>query len=249
MRTSKTVAALTTVSLLALASTGARATIIWQGTGATNINHLNDGGPGNIITDGTFSPRLQRGQYRECHRQWGNVCAYVSIDAAHAAASAGFTSSGGDSSWGLTRWHRRFPIYQPAFSGLDTDYQNLLGNGIWASGSYTVTLQLTGLTTGDRYLFEWWVNDSRGSTRLTTASDGAAVTLNFNTSGNTSGGEGQYAIGIFTATTDTETIAFSSSTFDQINAYQLRDLGIPEPSTIMLLGLGSLLLWRFRKMA
>lgn len=103
-------------------------------------------------------------------------------------------------------------------------------------------------------------NDSRGpGFPLVTASDspGHSVTLN-PTPNPTSAGLGQYAVGTFTADATSEVITFSGSEnfIGWVNGLQLRNLGpaatgVPEPSTLTLLGMGAVCSvgygWRRRK--
>jgi hypothetical protein len=131
-------------------------------------------------------------------------------------------------------------------SGLSTSYQTLL-KSLTLAGPFTLTMN--GLTIGDQYEFEWWSNKS--DTRsillppsLTTAMAGNSVVLSSNTT-NTTGGVGQFAIGKFTFDGTSEVITFSGTNGTVLNGLQLRDLGpaatgVPEPSTLTLLSLGSL---------
>jgi hypothetical protein len=111
------------------------------------------------------------------------------------------------------------------FSSLSSSYQNLLGAiaGAHLSGS-TMTLNLTGLTIGDTYQFQFWENISTNPTTLgTTATAGNSVTALYNTG--VQGGVGQFAIGTFTADAGTESIAFASTSVSNdpgLNAFQLR---------------------------
>jgi hypothetical protein len=48
---------------------------------------------------------------------------------------------------------------------------------------------------------------------------------------------------VFDATATTEVITFVGSNVGQVNAYQLRAI-VPEPSAMILVGVGGLLVWR-----
>ena len=134
-----------------------------------------------------------------------------------------------------------------AFSSLSSSYKSLLGSGIYADMGTTITLSLGGLTSGQQYQFQWWLNNSKrvdapnASLFFTTAGNNPyTVGLNANTT-DSIGGLGQYAIGTFTANSSTFNINFNGtdgSNDPMINAFQLR--AIPEPSTYVLLGLGAL---------
>ncbi len=137
-----------------------------------------------------------------------------------------------------------------AFSSLSTSYKSLLGSGIYADIPLTITLSLGGLTFGQQYQFQWWLNNtskqvgnySGNSLFLTTAGNNPyTVGLNGNTSRSGQGGLGQYAIGTFTANSSTFNINFNGTdvvNLPMINAFQLRV--VPEPSTYALFGLGAL---------
>lgn len=117
------------------------------------------------------------------------------------------------------------------FSGLPTEYKDLLSDAIvsFAGGSPLVTI--SGLTSGQTYSIQFWGNESRGgqSTRTQTV-DG--ITLDLNTS-NAEGGVGQWISGTFTA--DAATQSFTVAANDTYyNAIQVRV--VPEPSSIAGLG-------------
>jgi hypothetical protein len=136
-----------------------------------------------------------------------------------------------------------------AFSSLSSSYKSLLGSGIYADNPVTMTLSLGGLTSGQDYQFQWWLNNSKrvdsnvsdGTLFRTTAGNNPyTVGLNANTTAVT-GGLGQYAIATFTANSSTFNINFNGtdgSNVPMINAFQLR--AVPEPSTYALFGLGAL---------
>ena len=114
-------------------------------------------------------------------------------------------------------------------------YTTLLGSaGTDSTPGAAFTLSINGLTPGHQYLFQWWTEDSNNSLHSTiTASDGTAVSLIGNTS-DTAGGLGQYALGTFIAGASPESIVFSGTNYEYVNAYQLRDI-TPEPSSAVLL--------------
>ena len=128
------------------------------------------------------------------------------------------------------------------FNGLSAGYQSLLGTAAAVAG--TMTLTMTGLTVGQTYAFEAWVNDSHsytpnpGFTFKVLISAGNSVTLDPNPS-LADGGLGQFVIGTFKADSASQQVTFDNSETAFINGFQLRQQGaqVPEPATIALLGL------------
>ncbi len=111
---------------------------------------------------------------------------------------------------------------------LSADYQNVLTGGQYASGGTPCTVTLNGLTPGNEYLVQLWVDDSRSNERArheTVTIGSSTVTVRY-TSSNNSGGVGQYTIGSFVATASTQVITLTGNASTQINALQLRDLGL-----------------------
>lgn len=161
------------------------------------------------------------------------------------------SSTGGDAAY--TTVSNNNPSYATVLGGCNCS------NG----GPQTSSLTLGGLTYGQTYEFQVWLQDPRGSIRSEIVGDtpGSGVTLYFDPtfsstyqSGNATTGLGQYAIGTFTADlTGSETVYFYEDNTDsgdangggatQINAYQLR--AVPEPASIGLFGaIGSLAILR-----
>ena len=161
----------------------------------------------------------------------------------------------------------------PPFNALSAGYQTILGSGLYRDSPATAPayFDLSGLTAGNTYEVQFFVNDSRPGTgnrneTLTTgagkfpnnftASGDPSVTLNFNTTG-AEGGLGQYVVGTFVAdSTGTASLAATGNISTQVNAIQYRDLGAPasaapEPSQLAGLGLAAFgvlgLLFRARK--
>jgi autotransporter-associated beta strand protein len=105
-------------------------------------------------------------------------------------------------------------------------YKAMLAGASYNGGA-AATLTLNTLTSGHRYLSQFWVNDTRatGSGRIETATStgGNTITLDFNDT-NAAGGLGQFAIGVFPANSTTQAFTLDGNASSQINAIQLRDV-------------------------
>ncbi len=130
--------------------------------------------------------------------------------------------------------------FGPASSSLSSSYQTLIGSAAFeANGNQTpLTLQIAGLTPGQSYLFEGWVNDSRPTVSWSeTFADslGNSVSLQFQTPSDL----GQFAVGAFTAsTTGSQSVVITGTSDSQLNAFQVR--AVPEPATLGLMVAGAL---------
>lgn len=125
----------------------------------------------------------------------------------------------------------------PPFSNLSAGYQALLGTA--AGSGQQMTLTMNGLTVGQNYLFETWVNDSRDFTSAftfpVTVSAGNSVILIPNTTV-FGGGVGQFVLGTFTANSTSQQVGYFNSEFAIVNGFQLRALAppsVPEPGTAL----------------
>jgi PEP-CTERM motif len=137
----------------------------------------------------------------------------------------------------------------------DANYNDYMTSGAFQNDSSSPSFSWNGMTIGDTYLVELWVNDSRNST---TAQRTESVTGGANTSAFLSygpvGGAGQYIIGTFVANTATESLSLNAGPnfpSAQLNLFQVRDLGVipvPEPSTLAVLAAGvGAMLFGFRR--
>ena len=139
----------------------------------------------------------------------------------------------------------------------DNNYNTILQAAIYSYGS-SISITWGGMTPGDSYLLEFWVQDGRNST---TAERSESLTGGANTSsalafGSGSTGPGQYILGTFVSdNTGTETLAVNAfggadiGPSAQINLLQLRDITpVPEPSTLAFLATGAgAMLFGFRR--
>lgn len=140
----------------------------------------------------------------------------------------------------------------PPYSSLSSDYRGLLGGDVYnfdPSVNPGIDLTLAGLTVGQGYLFQAWVNESRaiaGRTEKLSGGGSDSGSLAFNTT-SVDGGVGQFVIGRFTADSTSQLITFiplpTGDLVGQIQGFQLRELVVPESSTVGLLALGACLVW------
>ena len=140
---------------------------------------------------------------------------------------------------------------QNPFNSLSTAYKTLLASA--ASTTGTLNLTIGGLTLGQNYLVQLWVNYSDLTSPATeTISAVNSTILQYNTT-STVGGVGQFVTGTFTANSSTELInldngAVPPSQATLLNAVQVR--AVPEPSVWAMMGAGSACLlatMRFRR--
>ena len=141
-----------------------------------------------------------------------------------------------------------FGEINPPFSLLSPGYQTLLQSGSFTTSAATpasISMTLAGLTPGAQYQFQWWAHESEVSSfnplapppglPATTATSGNSVTLERR--GVSPGSVGQFALGVFTATSTSQSIDFSGSdTKTLLSAFQLRQIAapaIPEPGTAL----------------
>lgn len=148
----------------------------------------------------------------------------------------------------------------------DANYNALLQYGQYANGSGSSVIDWGGMTPGDTYEIQFWVEDTRGTTgaRWENLSGGDIGLTSYGTdtsdaigyssplfSGNAS--PGYYITGSFVAdSTGSEEIqltAWGGSPDTQVNLFQVRNITpVPEPSSAAFLaGGGAFLAWFFRR--
>ena len=137
----------------------------------------------------------------------------------------------------------------------DGNYNTLLTAGAFGNTSGSYTVNWSGMTSGDLYLVELWVNDGRNGTvnQRTESITGGANTSAFLAYGSGSSGPGQYIIGTFVAdNSGGETLSLNPGPVipsAQLNLMQVRDITpVPEPSTLAFLAMGAgAVLFRLRR--
>lgn len=171
----------------------------------------------------TFEAAIRTGTTTET---WGNVTLSPTV-----AASANFLGS--------------------ATTG-SAAYNAMLAQTLWNVGQPSV-FTINGLTDGQNYMLQYWVNDSRsigslGSRSVTFQDDSGGMTSDavLEHVGPT-GNLGQYIVGTFTAdgTSQVVNLVQSGSTEGVLNAFQIRN--IPEPASLGLLAIGGLLVGSRRR--
>ncbi|MCX6924404.1 MAG: chitobiase/beta-hexosaminidase C-terminal domain-containing protein, partial [Verrucomicrobia bacterium] len=116
----------------------------------------------------------------------------------------------------------------PPATALSPDYLAVLTGGNYNDGGLA-TITLNNLIPEHQYQVQVWVNDSRnlnnGQNRTeTVTSGGNTVTLKY--PANLAGALGQYTIGTFTAKQSSQVITLLGNYSTQLNAIQMRDLGV-----------------------
>jgi len=135
----------------------------------------------------------------------------------------------------------------PGFS--DANYNDLMTAGAFGNNNTSYTISWNGMTAGNMYAVQLWVNDGRNDTvnqRTETVTGGANTSASL-AYGSGSSGPGQYIIGTFIAdASGSETLTLNpGSAFPspQFNLIQVRDITpVPEPSAVAmsLIGFGVL---------
>lgn len=117
----------------------------------------------------------------------------------------------------------------------------------WSNGNNVGTITLSGLTNGNQYKVQFFMNDNRAGipTRTMDYSTGAS-------SISTTRGDGQSVIGTFIADATTQNISFDGTNGVNepdlaLNGYILSTSVVPEPSSLAFLGLGGLALFAHRR--
>jgi hypothetical protein len=223
------------VSVLAAVAQAQNANITWQSpttiSGTSDVSTL-----GTLV--GTWGPGDDWGG--------GNRSDYFPVNGVTFAAYGSGPFGSFISTSGLDD---RYEYYNSAGT-LDANYNYVLSTSIYSYGE-NISLAWGGMTAGDTYQLEFWVQDGRNST---TAERSETLTGGVNTSGalafgSGSTGPGDYIIGTFVSDgTGTETLTVTPSggpdigPSAQVSLMELRDITpseVPEPSTLALLVSGA----------
>ena len=219
---------------LALAVNAQNANITWQ-------NPVTISGTSDVSLDGTLVGTWGPGD------DWGGTSRsdYYPVNGVTFAAYG----SGPFGSWVSTSGlDDRYGSYANPNTA-DANYNYVLQTAIYSYGE-PISLTWGGMTAGDSYELEFWVQDGRNSVtaeRSETLTGGAntSAALAFGTGPNGTS-PGQFIIGTFVAdNTGTETLTVTPfggadiGASAQVNLMQLRDLtAVPEPATVAFLTVG-----------
>jgi len=132
---------------------------------------------------------------------------------------------------GIGNNYQGFKSSSAPFANLSAAYRSILVGGEYATTTnVTATVTLNNLTVGHVYAVQIWVSDPRASGgeagRTEAATGENQVTLAYNVPPSP-GGVGQYSIGVFTATSDSQTFTLLSngaSGSTQLNALLVSDV-------------------------
>ncbi|MGJ8642405.1 MAG: carbohydrate-binding protein [Luteolibacter sp.] len=157
----------------------------------------------------------------------GAEVAFTSYDSVNAEDQAGFSSKFRNDA---------------NFGGGSSDYGGIVDDGFWQGGDSidgeseafsSDTVVLSGLTIGEEYLVQYWAQDAGRNPGFVTVLDGAANVI-LDTDDATYTDSGQFVVGTFTASSDTQSFSVSGTLNGsnnwgraQLNAIQLRRLEEP----------------------
>jgi len=128
---------------------------------------------------------------------------------------SGFTTPSSDS----------FGSASAPYSGFTSDYKKILGSGAW--GGRNASMTLNGLTPGQWYEVQVWVNDSRALAGGRTVRINGSAFLNHNPGGPSDnqayeGNTGHHMTGTFRAGAASQRLDFVANVSAQVNGLQLR---------------------------
>jgi hypothetical protein len=129
----------------------------------------------------------------------------------------------------------------------DSNYNTLMTSGAFGNNATPYSLTWDGMTAGNTYLVELWVNDGRvqaSSGRTETVTGGANTSGFLDYGESVNGGPGQWITGTFVAdSSGSETLTLTPGPnipSAQLNLFQVRDISpVPEPSTFAFLAAGA----------
>lgn len=234
-------------AILSLLGTSADGAVVTWGTPQAIV------GDPDVSTDGTLVAAFNIGDLGVASATVNGVFfqGFVVQTTSTSASSGNFSlaASGGDFFLSSNEDYGSISPPSPPFTGLSAPYKTILAGATITGQPTTFDLNMSGLTPGETYQFQWWANTSGEALPAVStshaASAGNTVTLNDNPT-RLEGGLGQYVTGTFVADGTSQMITFlpipagGPNSAAQLNAFQLRQ--IPEPSSIGLLGLAAVTL-------
>jgi len=214
-----------------------------------------------VRTDGTLVGAFTAGGVNNATTVNGVSFSHVNVVDGNTVASFGSVATAiplvtsTDSSWRLygvgpgESGTPADPTLSPAYAELAKG--GILGYANFFSPTGGVALTLQNLIPGQEYLFQTWVNDSRGSVgfrQQTLSADGFTSGVMAFNSTQADGGNGSFVTGTFTAVGDSLTINYvpGAGSIGQMNAFQVR--AVPEPGSLALAGIGiAAAVWGLRR--
>jgi hypothetical protein len=192
--------------------------------GATNV-HINGGITwGTNVTVSSDSDVFTNGTLLYAY-DWANNNTTVNGVAFTGTSSA---NPGNISIGGIGSYYGGYNSADAPFSALSSTYRSILTGGEYG-GTTVATVTLNNLTAGHAYAVQVWVSDPRGggtAGRTENVLGYNQATLAYNSPPAT-GGVGQYSVGVFTATSGSQTFSLSATNSGgstQLNALLVSDI-------------------------
>lgn len=123
-------------------------------------------------------------------------------------------------------------------SGWDSEYVKLVDQGAWKGNEGGLSINITNLVIGDDYLVQIWNPywNTNWKTEYQDEFENSSGLLNHGLT--SSSIATQYVTGSFTANSAAQTITAYGPSYGIVGSLQVRNVTVPEPGTLALLGLG-----------